>query len=133
AGPSWHFFGVLPFGATRAGSSRQQGTAFATSSHTGKGLPFSPGELPATRLTRFHAGWCALGACLLLRSTGLSKPPKYACTPSLVSDRAKQGPMRSQRFLNRLVLSSSADCNDEVASFLMGFICHFLFFILFFH
>src|SRR2546421_12765320 len=62
-----------------------------------------------------------------LRSTGLSNPLRYACTRSRVSDRAKQGPMRSQMLLNRLVHTSSGDKNDEGASTFIGSLLPFLF------
>src|SRR5947209_7370644 len=65
-----------------------------------------------------------------LRSTGLSHPLRYAWTRSLVSDRAKQGPMRSQMLLNRLVHNSSGDKNDEGASTFIGSLLPFLFFLL---
>src|SRR5207253_9622094 len=68
-----------------------------------------------------------------LRSTGLSNPLRYACTRSRVSDRAKQGPMRSQMLLNRLVHTSSGDKNDEGASTFIGSLLPFLFFLLSYH
>src|SRR5712692_387066 len=67
------------------------------------------------------------------RSTGLSNPLRYACTRSLVSDRAKQGPMRSQMLLNRLVHTSSGDKHDEGASTFIGSLLPFLFFLLSYH
>src|SRR5439155_12136891 len=68
-----------------------------------------------------------------LRSTGLSNPFKYALTRSLVSDRAKQGPMRSQMRLNMLVHNSSGDDNDEGTSTFIGSLLPFLFFLLSYH
>src|SRR5256885_9245671 len=68
-----------------------------------------------------------------LRSTGLSNPFKYALTRSLVSDRAKQGPMRSQMLLNMLVHNSSGDDNDEGTSTFIGSLLPFLFFLLSYH
>src|SRR5438477_1921889 len=67
------------------------------------------------------------------RSTGLCNPLRYACTRSRVSDRAKQGPMRSQMLLNRLVHTSSGDKNDEGASTFIGSLLPFLFFLLSYH
>jgi hypothetical protein len=68
-----------------------------------------------------------------LRSTGLSNPFRYACTPSLVSERAKQGPIRSQMLSNRLVHTSSGDGNDGGASTFIGSLLPFLFFLLSYH
>src|SRR5207237_8758265 len=68
-----------------------------------------------------------------LRSTGLSNPLRYACTRSRVSDRAEQGPMRSQMLLNRLVHTSSGDKNEEGASTFIGSLLPFLFFLLSYH
>src|SRR5438128_5378155 len=68
-----------------------------------------------------------------LRSTGLSNPFKYALTRSLVSDRAKQGPMRSQMVLNMLVHNSSGDDHDEGTSTFIGSLLPFLFFLLSYH
>src|SRR2546426_4474277 len=63
-----------------------------------------------------------------LRSTGLSNPRRYACARSRVSDRAKEGPIRSHTFLNRLVHSSSGESNDEGDSTVIGFLLPLLFF-----
>src|SRR5437588_13084830 len=68
-----------------------------------------------------------------LRSTGLSNPLRYAFTRSLVSERAKQGPIRSQMRSNRLVHNSSGDGNDEGASTVIGFLLPFLLFLLSYH
>src|SRR6266487_1269629 len=68
-----------------------------------------------------------------LRSTGLSNPLRYAFARSLVSERAKQGPIRSPMLSNRLVHNSSGDENDEGASTFIGSLLPFLFFLLSYH